>query len=391
MRVLVTSGETRPALAITRSLGSKGHEVTVVAERHPSLASISRFCAARESCANPQRFPEDFARGIVEIARRRRIELLLPVNEIATSIIARCRNELPDGCYLPLPPDSSLELANDKGRVLELAERSGVPIPRTVRLDAGQAPPRGLPYPVAFKTTRSRVRTQAGWVAGGTDYALDRRELAAKLAGLPAALFPILVQERIFGTGVGVFACYWNGCNIAMFSHRRLREKPPSGGVSVLCESAPLDPVAAGHAGRLLSALHWHGVAMVEFKRDDRDGVPKLMEINGRFWGSLQLAIDAGVDFPDIVARLASGATMPPACDYRVGVRSRWFLGDLDSLLALWARSSAELKLPRDHPGRWRTLGSFLNCWHGVQRSEVLRRDDFRPGLLELYHWLRGS
>jgi predicted ATP-grasp superfamily ATP-dependent carboligase len=80
----------------------------------------------------------------------------------------------------------------------------------------------------------------------------------------------------------------------AAFAHRRLREKPPSGGVSVLSESIALDPQVLEQAERILEALKWHGVAMVEFKRDARDGVAKL-GINGRFWGSLQLSVDAGV------------------------------------------------------------------------------------------------
>ena len=122
----------------------------------------------------------------------------------------------------------------------------------------------------------------------------------------------MLLQERLVGPGVGVFACYHDGRPVALFSHRRLRERPPWGGVSVLCESAEVDPVAGEHATRLLDGIGWQGVAMVEFKRDLRDGVPKLMEINGRFWGSLQLAIDAG--------RELSGAA--DADDHRRAVRA---------------------------------------------------------------------
>ena len=109
----------------------------------------------------------------------------------------------------------------------------------------------------------------------------------------------MLLQERIEGPGVGVFVCCDRGEPVALFAHRRLREKPPSGGVSVLCESAAArSDRRATSATRLLQALDWRGVAMVEFKRDLRDGSLRLMEINGRFWGSLQLAIDAGVEFP---------------------------------------------------------------------------------------------
>jgi predicted ATP-grasp superfamily ATP-dependent carboligase len=391
LKVLVLNGETRPALAITRSLGRLGHEVTVAAHRQPSLASVSRHCTDRELYPDPRDAPDDFADAIMDIVSRRGTNLLLPITEIATTLVTAHRHRLPPDCVLPVPSSDALAVANDKGRVLELAARLGVPAPRTVSLAAGAALPPNLPFPCVIKPTRSRVRLENRWILGGVDYANNAAELERKLAALPSALFPLQLQERLGGEGIGVFACYWAGQPVAMFSHRRLREKPPSGGVSVLCESVPLDALAAGHASNLLSALAWHGVAMVEFKRDGRDGAIKLIEINGRFWGSLQLAIDAGVDFPAIVAKLASGERVSPVREYRAGIRSRWFLGDLDALNALMTRPIEELRLQPDHPGRWRSLIRFLNFWYPGQRSEVLRVADLSPGLLEIRRWLSGS
>ncbi|MGE0030135.1 MAG: ATP-grasp domain-containing protein [Steroidobacteraceae bacterium] len=390
--MLVTNGDTRPALAITRSLGRQGHEVIVAAERHPSLASASRFCAGRETYPAPDRGGEAFSQAIASIVARRQIGMLLPVTEIVTMLIAEHRELLPAGCVLPLPLTDSLRIANDKSKVLALAVELGIPVPRTVTIAsrAETADPAGMNYPIVIKPARSRVQTASGWLSAGVDYAADADELRRKLESLPAELFPVLLQERIVGPGVGVFACYQEGRRVALFSHRRLREKPPSGGVSVLCESVPLDVAASAHAQLLLSRLHWHGVAMVEFKRDNRDGSLQLMEINGRFWGSLQLAIDAGVDFPAIVARLAQGESVVPVEDYQVGVISRWFLGDLDALLALWKHGRSRLQLPDSHPGRWRTLHDFLRFWRSGQRGEVLRLSDPCPGLFEIQHWLRG-
>jgi predicted ATP-grasp superfamily ATP-dependent carboligase len=393
LRVLVTNGDTRPALAITRSLGMQGHEVIVAAERHPSLASASRFCAAREVYSAPDDDDETFARGIAEIAARQQVGLLLPVTEIATTLIAEHRHLLPADCALPLPSTESLRIANDKAQILSLAQELGVPAPQTiVIMSLREAVDRtGLNYPVVIKPARSRVKSASGWISAGVDYAADSDELQRKIGRLTSELFPVLLQERIVGPGVGVFACYQDGRMAAMFSHRRLREKPPSGGVSVLSESVPLDAQASGYAERLLTRLRWHGVAMVEFKRDQRDGSLRLMEINGRFWGSLQLAIDAGVDFPALVARIATGEIVGPLPAYRVGVRSRWLLGDLDALLAILLRSRSALHLPADHPGRLRSLWKVLSPWQPGQRNEVMRPEDRGPGWLEIRQWLRGG
>jgi predicted ATP-grasp superfamily ATP-dependent carboligase len=149
----------------------------------------------------------------------------------------------------------------------------------------------------------------------------------------------------------------------------------------VLCESRPLDPALEAQARRLLGALGWRGVAMLEYKQDLRTGRTVLMEVNGRFWGSLQLAIDAGVDFPYLNHQLALGQPLdlPPA--YRTGVRSRWWLGDVDHLLARLQGDASNL--PEDAPSRWQAVLAFLTPGRSG-RTEVMRRDDLRPGFREL-------
>ncbi|MCZ7584034.1 MAG: ATP-grasp domain-containing protein [Deltaproteobacteria bacterium] len=160
------------------------------------------------------------------------------------------------------------------------------------------------------------------------------------------------------------------------FFHRRLRELPPSGGISVLSEAIPPDPEAARAGRALLEALHWTGPAMVEFKRD-ADGRPCLMEINGRFWGSLQLAIDAGVDFPALLVRAAQGdAIVPP--DYKSGTRLRYLFGDLESLALVLVRGSAAL--PPGTGGRGAYVRGFLR---ERGRLELCRSGDKAPAFFD--------
>jgi predicted ATP-grasp superfamily ATP-dependent carboligase len=198
-----------------------------------------------------------------------------------------------------------------------------------------------------------------------------------------------LLQERIVGPGQGVFACFDRGQPIALFSHRRLREKPPSGGVSVLSESVAVPPLAREYALRLLRELGWHGVAMVEFKVDARDGTPRLMEINGRFWGSLQLAVDAGVDFPRLLLETLGDGPPPVPAEYRLGVRSRWFWGDVDAtLIRLFGK---ERRLEREAPSRLRALAQFLTFWQPGLHYENPRLSDLRPFLYETADWLKSN
>jgi predicted ATP-grasp superfamily ATP-dependent carboligase len=178
---------------------------------------------------------------------------------------------------------------------------------------------------------------------------------------------------------------------VASFGHRRIREKPPSGGVSVLSESTNPPAALIDVSAALLQALGWDGIAMVEFKLDHESGRHVLMEINGRLWGSLQLAIDAGVDFPGLLVSLALGERPEPQASYRIGVRTRWTLGDFDHLIARLTKSREELRLPPTAPGRLRAAAGFLRAFLPPVESEVMRLSDPRPGLREAVAWIRSA
>lgn len=390
MNILVTDGESRAALAITRSLGLLGYRVYVADKSALSLASCSRYCHQGLAYADPAHDAEAFINTVEALIREYRIDLLVPVTDICVLPISRHRDRLGRHCNIPLANDESLRLAANKQELHALATQLHVATPRTVTLcSKGDITPitAELGFPLVIKPCRSRIPHNGGMLFTTADYATSESDLLDKLAGLPAEVYPVLLQERIAGPGMGAFYCYDNGRKIASFAHRRLREKPPSGGVSVLRESIAINELADDFSTRLLDHLEWHGVAMVEFKLDQCDQTPKLMEINGRFWGSLQLAIDAGVDFPGILADVARGKAALPVRDYRIGVRSRWLWGDIDLLLMLLLKSNQELNLPAGHESRIRSIAGILKPFNSNQRLEVLRLNDPKPWLHESKKW----
>jgi predicted ATP-grasp superfamily ATP-dependent carboligase len=140
---------------------------------------------------------------------------------------------------------------------------------------------------------------------------------------------------------------------VAMFQHRRLKEVPASGGVAAVAISEPLEPTLVDQSVALLRALEWEGVAMVEFRYDRARHESWLMEVNGRYWGTLALAIDAGVDFPWYEWQIAHGEKPAVSPGYEVGARWRWNAG----YISRWhecAKSSARKALK--HPGGFREL-----------------------------------
>jgi predicted ATP-grasp superfamily ATP-dependent carboligase len=187
-----------------------------------------------------------------------------------------------------------------------------------------------------------------------------------------------------------VFLLVWEGRTLAVFSHRRIREKPPWGGVSVYAESIAADPWLVRRSEALLTYFGWKGVAMVEYKLDAPGGTPHLMEINGRFWGSLQLAVDAGVDFPRLLVAAAMGDNPPAVTQYQIGVRGRWWWGDVDHLLTQLRRSRKGVAPSFEERSRWRAVRDFLTVWRPGDHNEVLRLRDPRPFLRETIEWFKG-
>lgn len=391
-RVLVTDGEQRAALAMVRSLGRAGHDVWVASARRRSLAGGSRWSRGEALTADPLAAPERFVDDVRAAIARWRIDTLLPVSEPALLALLPARDALAD-VLLPFPPAEVFRRLCDKGELLAAAPRAGIAVPeqRTLhtRGDGAALDAASLEYPVVLKPSRSVGEHGGRRAKLAVRHAADPVQLSAALAELGAEAYPLLIQRRIVGPGVGIFLLPWDGRVLATFAHRRIREKPPSGGISVYRESIAAEPALVARSRALLEQFGWCGVAMVEYKIDERTGTPYLMEVNGRFWGSLQLAIDAGVDFPRLLVAAATGSPVA-ATEYRIGVRSRWWWGDVDHLLARLRRSRAALSLPPDAPGRWGAIRDFLTVRAG-DREEILRPDDPRPFLRETLQWLRRS
>ena len=386
MHVLVTDGEQRAALAAVRALASAGHRVTVTSARGASLAGASRYAAGDIAVPFPGSSLADTVAALVE---RLGIDLVLPIADATLLAVLPHRNAI--RAVIPFASEETVRAIGNKQDVARAATTVGIAVPEQWPLQHPRdGIPDGLRFPVVIKPYRTVVQLASGPVQLRVAYAEDTQRLETHLRALPSEAYPVLLQQRIVGPGVGVFLLRWGGRTIARFSHRRLREKPPSGGVSVYRESIGMDPELLGRTERLLDAFGWQGVAMVEYKVDQRTGTPYIMEINGRLWGSLQLAIDSGVNFPALLVAAAMDEPAVGPSNYRIGTRSRWFWGDVDQLISRMRRSRARLALPPDAPGRWRAVSEFLVACLRPREEEIFRWNDPRPFLRETRQWLRG-
>lgn len=384
-RVLVTDAGRSSAISIIRSLGRRGWRV-VAADASPASAGFaSRYAAERLVHPDPARDPDAAVDVLLEAAAARQVDLLVPVTDELVLPLAAARHRLPAGCALAVADDAGLAATGDKAATLRLARDLGLPTPCTAVVrteeEALTAAP-GLGWPVVVKPARSRLRTAQGIDRFTVSYANDPDELAARLQAVGGRT-EVLLQRYVRGEGHGVEVLASEGRPLAAFQHRRLREVPVTGGASSFRESVALDPELLAASTRLLEALRWTGLAMVEF-RVGPDG-PSLMEVNGRIWGSLPLAVKAGMDFPARMADLFVGGPPRPGpvdTGYRVGLRSRNL-----SLEVLWIGSTLRavrrypyLRTPPRRAGLITALG-LLSPRH---RYDLLELDDPRPFAAEL-------
>jgi len=345
--VLVTDASYKHALAAIRNLADHGLRVVAASARGQGRVVrgfLSRYADARFVYPPPESAAREFVTAVAEAVKCYEVDVILPIGEAAVVALSQYGSELPSGVAVPITSwDEGMPVAADKRATLEFAATRGVPVPRSYR-HAGEIDS----YPVVIKP-----RSGSGFVR----YARDSGEVRSFLGS------DDLCEEYIPGDGYAFFGLYDRGVERAFFMHHRVREYPVTGGPSTAAESF-FDPVLHELGSRLLRELRWHGVAMVEFKRDRRDGLYKLMEINPKFWGSLDLAIAAGVEFPWLAVRLALGEPLGEVPAYATPLRFQWIFEDL---LHVCARPSSAPAFLRDLLSR------------NVRND--FRRDDLRPFL----------
>lgn len=349
--------------------------------RHP-LAGWSRY--SRATFRLQGETPEAFA-ALRAWAITRRVRLVFPLTERACVLCNLDRGAWEAaGMILGCAPRGMLLQAFDKVQSLTIAQDVGVATPPTRLPDSladAQRAAGELGYPCVVKSRFSNPWEGTRFLSDpGPGYAKDPAELAVVVEARRQGSYWPMIQGFVPGKGKGIFALFDHGRPVAWFAHERLRDVRPSGSGSSLRRSAPLEPRLREPAERLLTAMQWHGPVMVEF-RDDGVQAPWLMEVNGRFWGSLELAVAAGADFPRWWAELLGGRPVADDTRYTVGVTVRWLWGDVKRFLYILSGA------PPGYPGRYPTIAQGLRELLGPQppgtRSEAWQPGDRWPAVGE--------
>jgi len=270
--------------------------------------------------------------------------MLIPTDDCMLKAVVDNYEELADLLHVGCPPPAIARCVLDKAATLAIAQSCGVATPRTVLISrsselgdlAGS-----FSFPWILKPAQKETRVEAMKSCKLENIGEIAKQFPAEREFTP----PMLVQEYCAGTGVGVEMLLKHGECVTAFQHRRLKEFPYTGGFSVIAVAEAPNPGLIKSSLALLKAMQWDGVAMVEYIVNS-DGQAVLMEVNGRYWGSIALAISAGLDFPLYDWKLAHGERPEIPTEYAVGTKWRWTVGYLHRLYDLLdlARSSANAR-----------------------------------------------
>jgi hypothetical protein len=321
--VLVPEAGSLGAIGVIRSLGRAGYPVHGCASNPEALGLRSRYCRAASVCPSYDR--PDFLDWLGEYVRRHGIRAIIPSEAFLLAIrpaFAEYR------ALLPLAADEEVLYRglskSDVHRSLSTAGgEAGANLPPSLLVESSgpevvEDDLQGLGAPLFLKVDGLHSLL-------GEPGRVVRAETAVEASRALAALRPrfakVLVQGYVPGRGIGSFFLVREGAVLAEFQHRRLHEVPHTGGISSLRESCQIPPIRDDALAKL-HRLGWSGVGMLEYRHDEVGGGFWFIEFNGRFWGSLHLALHAGVDFPALLVDAFHGHRQPPP-RARLGVRCR--------------------------------------------------------------------
>jgi len=393
-RILVLDGHSAAALAFTRSLGRANHWIAVGSNAGINApAEVSRYCKLSFRYPVPSEDASGFVESVVDFARKNSIELIVPVTDWTVVPLSRSRDKFRGLCPLALGPDPALEFAADKFKTVSLAREMGIAVPETVLVQSLAdlsdlaKDPSASNFPVVVKD-----RFSARWegnraVLGSVSYAYTSGNLRQKVEQRLQAAGDVLVQQFVAGRGIG-YSCLAAEENIYLpFMWERVRETDPRGSGSSARKSIAFTPEICESSEALLKRIGLQGLGMVEFKRPLK-GVPVLMEINARPWGSLQLAISSGIDYPRYVVDWILEGKLPREIEYKQGIMCRRLMSELTHLEHTYRGAPAGWPIP--YPKFLETLLKISVPWYPGMRYDDIWLSDPRPGIAGLAQWFRS-
>lgn len=325
--VLVLGSDMRGFLSVVRSLGRAGLAVHAASADHTSGALRSRYIERVLRLPRYECGAKEWIIAVNGLIKRFGYAAVFPCDDQNIIPLEIHRDEI-IGARLILPSKTGFEVFSDKWKTKELAVKKGIPVPYSEKVASGEqlsSIAARIGYPLVIKPLRSFTAANLT-VRNKVEIIRDERRLSAFCKNIRAG--EIIAQQYFDGIGIGLSTLSENGDLLAAFQYRRVHE-PRSGGGSSYRRSEPIDGELFDAVKTLCKEVSYTGLAMFEFRSDGKTKRWVLLEVNARPWGSLPLAIAAGIDFPAAAYRVFTSKGTSLKTSYSSGVFSRNLKADL--------------------------------------------------------------
>ena len=334
-----------------------------------ALSKFSRYCYSKVIYPDPLKFPDDFIEYLIRFSEQEKVDLIIPNEDFTVELLSKHKSQFDKITKIPLKDYGVVSKALDKAQTMKVAIQNDIPCPKTHFIEDEAEISQvadTIEYPAIIKPRKS-----AGGV--GIEKVFSKDEFVKQYRRIHKVFpFPI-VQDFIPGPDTKFnFSAILdkNGETKASFAMEALRLYPYNGGVGTYARSVRNDAVAK-YGLKFLKASEWYGIAQVEFKLDPRDNLPKLFEVNPRFWGMTEMAVCSGMDLPYILYRMIVDGDEVEYSEYKTEQYLRWLLpGDILHFLT--------------NPNRRYNLKNFLRFFDKNLHYAILSSDDPLPTLAVL-------
>jgi predicted ATP-grasp superfamily ATP-dependent carboligase len=313
--VVVIEGHVQ-GLANTRLLGQAGIPVIVI-DKDNCVAKYSKYCKAFYKC--PDYLSEDFIDFLIRLNKAFNLTnwLLLPSNDHAVYNLSLHKDTLSQYYKIITEDIEIIENIYNKRKLLQIADKVGIPIPATIMPEFENPRIVELRYPILIKGNQGlnfykRFKHKA-FIITTPEKLINIWGKELKEAKPEEYIIQEIIPNVHKTVSVTVFAekgtvyTYWMGV--------KLREHPVTFGTAT-CAKSIYDEEMLKLSKQLIKELNYSGVCEIEWLRDSRDNIPKLIEINARTWLWVGLAAKCGVNYPKIIYEYMYDRKIPKVTDY---------------------------------------------------------------------------
>ncbi len=310
-------------LAVIRALGIMGIPVHVIYYDRNDMGFVSRYATKSIHAPHPEKEEEDFLRLLTDYSSKIGKSILFPADDATLKTVSRHRSLLEKFYIVACPEWEVTERFIDKKHTYALAEKIGLPCPKTLlpkSVAELETFVKDVGFPCLIKPSESHSYFDI--FRKKMVKAVNMEQLIAAYQQATEVGSEVMLQEYIPGDdtmGVNYNSYFWEGKALVEFTAEKVRLAPPAMGVPRVVMSKEIREIIEP-GRRILEGLGYHGYSCTEFKKDIRDGVYKLMEVNGRHNRSGLLSVHCGINFPWIEYQHLVYGELPTATSFRKGV-----------------------------------------------------------------------